>query len=224
MRPAMGVSSLLGPVFQILRGFILALVLLLIKDSFIGKRYAWLKLWVVVAGIGIICTPAAAPASIEGMIYSQLPLVFHLKIAPELFTQTLLFSILVTSDSRIKMPQKIKIPVTITIISGISFSLFRILLGLILNADIMKSATDIGAFVVMFLSLTCIFFATQIYCKGKIKAWLYYGICYLALAVFPTIYNYMSDSLLQSPLSLIVSGIPVFFIWIYIKVTSTPID
>ncbi len=94
------------------------------------------------------------------------------------------------------------------------------LLGLILNADIMKSAIDIGAFVVMFLSLICIFFATQIYCKDKIKAWLYYGIYYLALAVFPTIYNYISDSLLQSSLSLIISGIPVFFIWIYIKVTS----
>jgi hypothetical protein len=56
-----------------------------------------LKIWLIFIVFGILTTPSAAPGSIEGMIYSKLPLWCHLLSYPELFTQTFLFSILLFS-------------------------------------------------------------------------------------------------------------------------------
>ncbi len=220
MREAYGLSSLIGPIFQIVRGILFGFILLLIKDSFLEKPYGWLKLWAVVAGLGIICTPGAAPASMEGIIYSQLPLEFHLKVAPELLIQTLLFSILVTDSISIKIPDTLRHPFIVTAIAGGLFSVCGIILALVLDVDFMKSATDIGAFVVMFVALAVVFFMSKYYFASKVNSTIYYFICYIALAVSPTIYNYMSDSLLKSPLSLIISGFPVIGMWIYCKIIN----
>ncbi len=217
MRETNSIQVLVGPIFQIIRGFILALILLIIKDSIFEKRFAWLWLWAVIAGIGIICTSGPAPASIEGIIYSQLPLEFHLKSLPELLTQTLLFSILVTSKFHLKISENIKQPFIVTIISAILFSFCGIFLAMILKADFMKGATDIGAYVVMLCLLICIFLLTKLFCENKIKSIMYYISCYIALAVFPTVYNYMSGSILKSPLSFIISGLPLIGIWLYMK-------
>ncbi|HEQ72096.1 MAG TPA: hypothetical protein ENN69_06370, partial [Spirochaetia bacterium] len=57
-------------------------------------RYGWLVLWALFLGIGILGTPAAAPSSMEGLLYSRLPLSFHLLGLPEVTLQTLGFSVL----------------------------------------------------------------------------------------------------------------------------------
>ena len=82
MRAVGSASSLIGPVMQVVRGLLFGLILLLLKDSIIGKKYGWLKLWAIIVGIGIINTPGPTPCSIEGIIYTQLPLEFHIKAAP----------------------------------------------------------------------------------------------------------------------------------------------
>ncbi len=217
MRDAYGISSLIGPIFQILRGAMFGAILLLIKDSFMNKPWAWLKLWIIIAGLGIICTPGPTPASIEGIIYSQLPLEFHLKVAPELLVQTLLFSIFVTNNVRVKVLDKFKQPFIVTAISGGLFSISGIILALILDVDFMKSATDIGAYIIMFIALIIVFFMSKYYFDSKVKPTIYYFVCYTALAVGPTIYNYITDSLLKSPLSLIISGFPVIGMWLYCR-------
>ena len=58
------------------------------------KKRGWLVLWNIVIVFGILSTPAAAPSSIEGMIYSKLPLWYHLVGLPEILLQTLAFSFL----------------------------------------------------------------------------------------------------------------------------------
>lgn len=45
---------------------------------------------------------------------------------------------------------------------------------------------------------------------------IYYIVCYVSLAGLPTAYNYLTDSLLKSPLSLIISGLPVIVVGIYL--------
>lgn len=75
----------------------------------IQKKYGWLRLWAI---IGIINTPGPAPCSIEGLIYTQLPLELYIKGAPEIPVQTLLFSYLVANSEKLKFPwlRKYKIP------------------------------------------------------------------------------------------------------------------
>lgn len=218
MRDAYGSSSLIGPFVQILRGVIIGCILLILKDNVLKKKNSWLYLWIIFAGLGIICTPGAAPASIEGIIYSQLPLEFHLKIAPELIVQTLLFSLWVTGDFKFKISDKIKIPIIITAISGVGFSLGGIILAFALKVDVMASASDPVAFIVMFIALFIVFFMTKLYVNSS-KRWLtfiYYIVCYISLAGLPTGYNYLTNSPLKSPLSLIFSGLPVIVIGIYL--------
>lgn len=222
MRDAYGVSSMIGPVAQIIRGAILGAVLLLIRDSIWGKQFPWLRLWGVLAGIGIICTSAAAPVSIEGLVYSKLPLEFHLKTSPEILTQTLLFSVWVTESIPLKLPAKYKTHFIVTAIAAVGFSLGGVLLALALHADVMKSASDPFAFVVMAFALAIVWVQTTWYQRHHSKRNL--CICcvvfYLALAGLPTVYNYLTDSLLASPLSLIFSGLPVIGIGIYLAVSS----
>lgn len=218
MRDAYGNSSLIGPFVQILRGAIIGCILLILKDNVLQKKHSWFYLWIIFAGLGIICTPAASPVSIEGIVYSQLPLEFHLKIAPELIVQTLLFSVWVTGDFKFNMPEKLKHPIIVTIVSGVGFSVSGIILALVLGVDVIASASDPFAFIVMFIALVIVFFMTKLYVSKK-KGWMaviYYAVCYLALAGLPTTYNYLTNSLLKSPLSLIFSGFPVVVIGIYL--------
>lgn len=220
MKDAYSFSSLVGPVFQIVRGILLGLILLLMKDSILQKKNAWLYLWIIFIGFGVICTPGASPCSIEGLIYTQIPLEFHLKTAPEIIIQPLIFSILVTKKSGLKISDALKLPLIVTVISAAGFSLGGIILVVILGVDFMASASDPFAFVVMLVSLVIVFFITKAYLKNKNWKFgiLYYIVCYISLAGFPTAYNFMTDSTLKSPLSLIVSALPVLFIAIVFTV------
>ena len=159
MRPFGGTSTMIGPLVQVIRGVLFGIVLLFIKDYFIGK-YGWLKLWAFIAIIGIVNTPAPAPFSIEGMIYTQLPLEFHFKGAPEILVQTLLFSYFIAKPKQEKQRNKFieenKIALLISIIAGISFSISGIVLSLILKINVMATS-DIGAFIIMFVSMLLYF-------------------------------------------------------------------
>lgn len=219
MRDAYGTSSVIGPFVQVLRGAIIGCVLLILKDTVLNKKLGWLYLWILFAGLGIVCAPAAAPVSIEGIVYSRLPLEFHLKTAPELLVQTLLFSLLVAGNCTFALPEKIAVPVIVTVISAVGFSVGGIILALVLKADIMAGARDPGAFAVMFAALAAVFGMTVAYTapKKRLPAPVYYIVCYLALAAAPTAYNYLTGSPLRSPLSLVFSGLPVAAIGVYFR-------
>ncbi|MDE7140325.1 MAG: hypothetical protein K2O09_06195, partial [Treponemataceae bacterium] len=133
MRDAYGTSGVIGPFVQVLRGAIIGCILLILKDTVLNKKLGWLYLWILFAGLGIVCAPAAAPVSIEGIVYSRLPLEFHLKTAPELLVQTLLFSLLVSGNFRLALPEKIAVPVIVTVISAVGFSVGGIILALVLK-------------------------------------------------------------------------------------------
>ncbi len=84
---------MLGPLLQPIRGFVFALGIWPIREMIFRKKYGWLILWNIIVVFGIISTPSAAPASIEGVIYSKLPLWYHFIGFPELLLQTLTFSL-----------------------------------------------------------------------------------------------------------------------------------
>lgn len=88
-----------APLFQIIRGLLFAIVLWMIRDVFMNKKYGWLKLWIILIILGIFNTPGTAPGSIEGFIYllpSNEPLSLQIGGMMEILIQTLIFSIIVT--------------------------------------------------------------------------------------------------------------------------------
>ncbi|WP_298890257.1 hypothetical protein [uncultured Serinicoccus sp.] len=78
---------------QVLRGALFGLVLLPFCGVLADSRWGWLWVWSVFVVIGILGTPAAAPSSFEGVVYTRLPWWFHLVGLPEMVVQTLGFSV-----------------------------------------------------------------------------------------------------------------------------------
>jgi hypothetical protein len=76
-----------GPGLQIFRGLAFALALWYFKESFLHKKYGWLKLWGLLVGLAILSTAGAAPGSIEGFIYTKIPvadqIIGYLEVVPQ---------------------------------------------------------------------------------------------------------------------------------------------
>ncbi|MEZ4238200.1 MAG: hypothetical protein R3F59_19035 [Myxococcota bacterium] len=83
----------LGPALQCVRGLVFAVVLYPFRDVFLAGTRGWLSLWGLLVGIGILSTYAAGPGSVEGVIYTALPWRFHLFGLPEVYGQSLAFSL-----------------------------------------------------------------------------------------------------------------------------------
>lgn len=166
MRPVDSFSTLLGPAFQTVRGLLFGFILLLFKDNILLQKHGWLKLWAITAGLGIVNTPGPAPCSIEGIIYTQLPLEFHIKGAPELLIQTLLFSYLVANPERFQLLQlrlrKYRTPLVSAVSAWVLFSLSGVILALILHLNIKEGMTDFGAYIVMLIAVLSVFFRQQV--------------------------------------------------------------
>jgi hypothetical protein len=78
-----------GPLFQPIRGLIFALVFYPLRESLFGKKNGWLLMWWMLVALGILSTFSAAPGSVEGMVYTRLPILGQmigwLEIVPQAF-------------------------------------------------------------------------------------------------------------------------------------------
>ena len=100
-RDASSIIYQLSFVFQILRGILYAIIILIIKDIIIGTKFGILKLFVIMIILGIINTPGTGPMSIEEFIYmvpSDEPLNVRIGGLIEIITQNLLFCIIVCTN------------------------------------------------------------------------------------------------------------------------------
>ena len=84
-----------GPLFQPIRGVIFGLVFVLVRRSLFDAPGGWLRMWAVLVALGILNTFGPAPSSIEGMIYTTLPIPLQLIGLPEVVFQALLLSAIV---------------------------------------------------------------------------------------------------------------------------------
>jgi hypothetical protein len=83
-----------GPLFQPLRGLVFALVFYPLRASLFGKKNDWLLMgWMLIA-LGILSTFGPASGSIEGMIYTPVPLQIQVRGWLEVVPQALLLSAL----------------------------------------------------------------------------------------------------------------------------------
>ena len=83
-----------GPLFQPIRGLIFALVLYPLRESLFGKKNGWLLMWWMLVALGILSTFGPAPGSVEGMLYTRLPVLGQMRGWLEIVPQALLFSAL----------------------------------------------------------------------------------------------------------------------------------
>ena len=74
MRPTDDPLVKAGLLFQPIRGLIFALAFFPIREILFGKKNGWLIMWWLLGALGILSTFGPAPGSIEGMVYTILPL------------------------------------------------------------------------------------------------------------------------------------------------------
>ncbi|MBK7450609.1 MAG: hypothetical protein IPP55_12520 [Anaerolineales bacterium] len=87
MRPTDSPWVAAGPGLQWIRGIIFALAFYPLRDTFFSKKNGWLILGWVLTALGILSTFGAAPASIEGMIYTNYPtnIFSYVEVVPQAF-------------------------------------------------------------------------------------------------------------------------------------------
>jgi hypothetical protein len=93
MRPITDVWVMIGPLFQPLRGILFALAFYPLRESLFKKKFGWLTSWGLLVIIGILSTYGPTPGSIEGLLYTRVPLLAHLRGLPEVLFQSLAYSL-----------------------------------------------------------------------------------------------------------------------------------
>lgn len=81
-----------GPALQVFRGLVLAVVLYPFRRVFLDESKGWLKLFVLVVGLSVLSPSGPAPGSLEGLLYTKLTLMQHLRGLPEVVLQNLMFA------------------------------------------------------------------------------------------------------------------------------------
>lgn len=82
-----------GPLFQPIRGLLFGIVFYLLREVLFRGRDGWLRMWIMLVFVGIFSTFGPAPGSIEGFIYTTLPLKGQLAGLSEVLLQSLLLSV-----------------------------------------------------------------------------------------------------------------------------------
>jgi hypothetical protein len=85
-----------GPALQPIRGILFALAFYPLREILFRKQNGWLITWWLLIALGILSTFGPTPGSVEGAIYTTLPIVdqFFSGGMLEILTQSFLFSAL----------------------------------------------------------------------------------------------------------------------------------
>jgi hypothetical protein len=100
MRPVDDPIAALGLAFQIVRGLIFAVALYPFRRVFLEAPRGWLLLWGLMLGLAVLSPTGPAPGSVEGFIYTKVPIGQQMRGYFEVLPQTLAFSLLVVAWSR----------------------------------------------------------------------------------------------------------------------------
>ena len=92
MRPMTDPLVLAGPLLQPARGLLFGIVFCLLREPFLNRDRGWVVTWVVLVVVGILGTFGAAPGSVEGMIYTIVPLELQFTLLPEVILQSFLLA------------------------------------------------------------------------------------------------------------------------------------
>ena len=91
MRPVDEPIVALGPLLQIIRGIIIALILLPLRKTFFEEKDGYKKLGVTIIGLSLLSTIGPTLGSFEGYIYTKVSYKYQLLGYPEAILYVLLF-------------------------------------------------------------------------------------------------------------------------------------
>ena len=91
MKPVDEPIVVLGPVLQIFRGILLALVLVPLRKVFFEEKNGLMKLGVIILGLSLLSTIGPTMGSFEGYIYTKIPYMYQMLGYPEAILYVLLF-------------------------------------------------------------------------------------------------------------------------------------
>jgi hypothetical protein len=78
-----------GPLFQPIRGLVFGLVIYSLREVVFARRHGWLLLWWVVVALGVVSTFGPAPGSLEGLVFTVIPiraqLTGYAEVVPQAF-------------------------------------------------------------------------------------------------------------------------------------------
>jgi len=235
MRPIDSSYVFLGPLVQPIRGLLFALGLWPIRRTIVENKRGWLILWGIFVIFGILGTPAAAPSSLEGVIYSKLPLWYHLIGLPEILLQTLVFSlILVWWEKRQYQPSlpHRKSALWTEILKAVMIGCFAYMgyaVGSILSAIIARVTIDMEAaasdwktqmmFVVAFVvNVILILSVSKRWIAHRIALWQVFLLFWLVDTVVPLVYQWIFLSPMPLPLAILIGFFPALVIAIGIRI------
>ncbi len=82
----------LGPALQFIRGILFAIAFYPLREILFGRKNGWLITWLVLVMLGIFSTFDAAPGSVEGLLYTKIPISLQIFGLWEVIIQALLLS------------------------------------------------------------------------------------------------------------------------------------
>ena len=91
MHPVDSPVVALGPVLQIFRGIILALILLPLRKTFFEEKNGLIKLGIIIIGLSLLSTIGPMMGSFDGYIYTKIPYMYQILGYPEAIVYVLLF-------------------------------------------------------------------------------------------------------------------------------------
>jgi hypothetical protein len=230
-------STAAGPFLQPLRGLLFAVALWPIRSLILEKKHGWLILWNILVMIGILSTPAAAPCSIEGAIYSRLPLWYHLIGLPEIMLQTLVFSlVLVWWDKRQYLERKsaeeqpaasLFSEIMKAVATG-CFAYIGYAIGALLFVAVSGTEVDMDAaavdlktqlmFVVAFIvNVIGVFLISKKWLEGKISIWVIFALFWGIDAVVPFLYQLLVFGESSLPVTLLLGFLPAVIIGVSMR-------
>jgi hypothetical protein len=244
MRPMNSPWIMIGPFLQPIRGLLFAIGIWPIREIILSRKYGWLILWNIIIIFGILSTPAAAPCSIEGLLYSQLPLWFHLIGLPEIILQSLAFSLLLgwwinrpPKDKNDK-PQKkqtvlflrIIFPIMIACFGYIGYAIGGILVAKLSGVAINVSGSSISLkgqlmFVFAFLiNVFALFIIITKHYHKKIPSWTIFVLFWILDTTSLLLYQACMHHMMPVHMALIMGFFPSLIITLSIKFNSSKFE
>lgn len=235
MRPIESTSVFLGPLLQPVRGLLFALGLWPLRKTIFESKRGWLILWGIFVIFGILGTPAAAPSSLEGVIYSKLPFWYHLLGLPEILLQTLTFSLILVwwerrryqpsqPHQRSTLPADILKAVMLACFAYMGYAIGSILSALIarVSIDMETAAADwntqlmfVAAFVFNVIFIVVI---SKKWVARKIALWQVFLLFWFIDTIVPLVYQFIFLSPMPIPLAVLIGFFPALVITLGMRI------
>jgi len=97
MRPTSSKWVKMAPLFQFLRGALMGLGFYPFRRIILEEKGGWWKMFFFLLVFTSLCAVITGPGSTEGMLYTILPLKYHIVVMPEVAIQMLVFSVWFTA-------------------------------------------------------------------------------------------------------------------------------